>query len=128
MFGWLKQLVEGLLSGVIKRQFRLIIENQAVLDQENKLIVNRLEDLELDFTATKSRVFKQFRRFGSWEHKDRLVEGESNNGLEVPEELQLIGKAMGVDVIKAIGGDAAELKKIKGFLKLKQDKNNGNGW
>jgi len=126
MFAWLTNLIQGILTGVVKRQFHQILQNQAVLDNDIKIIINRLEDLEADFTTSKARIFKQFRRFGTWEYQDDQV--SKSNGISIPEELKLLGNAYGLDLDKAVGGDHAELSKIKKMLNLSGESKKSPEW
>jgi hypothetical protein len=122
MFDWLRNLIRNCITRQIKREFKIIIENQASLDSDTKAIINRLEDLELDFSTSKARVYKQFRKYASFKSNDDRAE-ENKTGFEIPEEIQIIAKTLGIDTEKALTGDPSEIAKIKSALNLNLGEN-----
>ena len=123
MLDWLRNLIRNCITNQIKREFKIIIENQASLDSDQKAIINRLEDLELDFTTSKARVYKQFRKYASFKSNDERAQEENKTGFEIPEEINLIAKSLGIDTEKALTGDPSEIAKIKSALNLNLGEN-----
>tara|TARA_Y100000310_G_scaffold214539_1_gene215429 strand:+ start:61 stop:450 length:390 start_codon:yes stop_codon:yes gene_type:complete len=122
MLDWLRNLIRNCITNQIKREFKIIIENQAMLEADSKAIISRLEDLELDFSTSKARVYKQFRKYASFKSNDERAE-ENKTGFEIPEEINLIAKSLGIDTEKALTGDPSEIAKIKSALNLNSVEN-----
>jgi hypothetical protein len=121
MLDWLRNLIRNCITNQIKREFKIIIENQAMQDADTKAIISRLEDLELDFSTSKARVYKQFRKYASFKSNDERAENKT--GFEIPEEINIIAKSLGIDTEKALTGDPSEIAKIKSALNLNLGEN-----
>ena len=127
MFDWLRNIIRNCITRQIKREFKIIIENQAMQDADTKAIINRLEDLELDFSTSKARVYKQFRKYASFKSNDERAE-ENKTGFEIPEEINIIAKSLGIDTQKALSGDSSEIDKIKSALNLGENEEKAKVW